>query len=196
MHHALHPDHLFLKDDILLLFFILILSASPTSSMPSQWLGLVNLSSFSGPQALAPDPQLMMFRIMMPDDNWSWFLKQGLGLWLQFKYTGCANDSKCVTTKESAQRCKNKSKTMVAVQYISSQMLKRLEWERLGYRRIEGWWDYHRRGGTFIKIRKLTSSTNVEKKGNLRMWKASQHDRRPEPRPQSFFSSKLDFINS
>ena len=63
------PRPPFLKDDILLLFFILILSASPTSSMPSQWLGLVNLSSFSGPQALAPDPQLMMFRIMMPDDN-------------------------------------------------------------------------------------------------------------------------------
>ena len=85
------------------------LSASPTSSMPSQWLGLVNLSSFSGPQALAPDPQLMMFRMMMPDDNWSWSLKHGLGLWLQFHYTGCVNDNRCVTTKELAQRCKNKS---------------------------------------------------------------------------------------
>ena len=132
--------------------------------MPSQWLGLVNLSSFSGPHALAPDPQLMMFRMMMPDNNWFWSLKHGLGVWLKYHYTGCANDSRCVTTKELAQRCKNKSITMVAVQYISRQMLKRLEWWRLGYGRIEGWWDYHRRGGTFIKIRKLTSSTNVEKR--------------------------------
>ena len=87
MHHTLHPDHLFCKDNI---FFFFIFnysnysSSSPTSSMPSQWLGLVNLSSFSGPQALAPDPQLMMFRMMIPDDNQSWSLKHGLGLWLQF----------------------------------------------------------------------------------------------------------------
>ena len=32
---------------------------TPTiSSIPSQWLGLLNLSSFSSPQGLAPDPQL------------------------------------------------------------------------------------------------------------------------------------------
>lgn len=29
-----------------------------TSSIPSQWLGLENASSFSGPHGLAPDPQL------------------------------------------------------------------------------------------------------------------------------------------
>ena len=133
--------------------------------MPSQWLGLVNLSSFSGPHALAPDPQLMMFRMMMPDNNWSWSLKHGLGLWLQFHYVVLMTVGAWQQrSKELAQRCKNKSITMVAVQYISRQMLKRLEWWRLGYGRIEGWWDYHRRGGTFIKIRKLTSSTNVEKR--------------------------------
>jgi hypothetical protein len=29
-----------------------------TSSIPSQWLGFENWSSFSGPQGLAPEPQL------------------------------------------------------------------------------------------------------------------------------------------
>ena len=37
-----------------------------TSSIPSQWFGFVNLSSFSGPHAFAPEPQLMMFRMIMP----------------------------------------------------------------------------------------------------------------------------------
>ena len=37
-----------------------------TSSMPSQWFGFVNFSSFSGPQMLAPEPQLMMLRMMIP----------------------------------------------------------------------------------------------------------------------------------
>ncbi len=34
-----------------------------TSKFPSQWLGLLNLSSFSGPHGLAPDPQLKKINI-------------------------------------------------------------------------------------------------------------------------------------
>ena len=61
-----------------------------TSSIPSQWFGLVNLSSFSGPHALAPEPQLMMFRIMMPVTRRGWhqihhqmrkMKKNGVGWW-------------------------------------------------------------------------------------------------------------------
>ena len=36
-----------------------------TSSIPSQWLGFENWSSFSGPQGLAPEPQLQKSQVSL-----------------------------------------------------------------------------------------------------------------------------------
>ena len=55
--------------DMMFFLYKIVLKGNLTSSMPSQWFGLVNLSSFSGPHALAPEPQLMMFRMIMPENG-------------------------------------------------------------------------------------------------------------------------------
>lgn len=71
-----------------------------TSSIPSQWLGFENWSSFSGPQGLAPEPQLQMCQVSLTAS-----ISHKL-LWKQGCFASTRNPQRLLNTKVHYQLCK------------------------------------------------------------------------------------------